>query len=168
MSSSTTSRLEVPTKQTKTHRGEKPMISQTLEYALRAAVSLAHHHGEPRTSEQLAKDTQVPGMYLSKIMQGMVRAGLINSQRGPGGGFTLVRAPEQITIWDVVQAVDPVMRIRECPLKLASHGTNLCPLHRKLDDAIATVEAVFRTTYLAELATTNQGVKPLCEAPAEG
>ncbi len=141
------------------------MISQTLEYALRAMVSLAHNHGQPRTSEQLAKDTQVPAMYLSKIMQGLVRAGLINSQRGPGGGFTLVRGPEEITIWDVVQAVDPFPRIRECPLKLSTHGTNLCPLHRKLDDAMAAVEDAFRSTPLSDLAATQRGVKPLCELP---
>ncbi len=144
------------------------MISQTLEYALRAVVSLAHNHGQARTSEQLAKDTQVPAMYLSKIMQGLVRAGLINSQRGPGGGFTLVRNPEEITIWDVVQAVDPFPRIRECPLKLSTHGTNLCPLHRKLDDAMATVEVAFRSTPLAELSAAKHGVKPLCGLPGEG
>jgi Rrf2 family protein len=142
------------------------MISQTLEYALRAAVSLAYNHGQPRTSEQLAKDTQVPVMYLSKIMQGLVRAGLVNSQRGPGGGFTLAREPEEITIWDVTEAVDPFQRIHECPLKLSTHGKNLCPLHRKLDDAMATVEDAFRGTPLAELARGSKGIKPLCEAAA--
>ncbi len=140
------------------------MISQTLEYALRAVVSLAHNYGQARTAEQIAKDTQVPAMYLSKIMQGLVRSGLVNSQRGPGGGFTLSRGPETMSIWDVVEAVDPFPRIRECPLKLSTHGKNLCPLHRKLDDAMASVEVAFRTTTLAELATTDRGVKPLCEA----
>jgi Rrf2 family protein len=144
------------------------MISQTLEYALRAAVSLAYNHGQPRTSEQLGQDTQVPVMYLSKIMQGLVRAGLVNSQRGPGGGFTLAHGPEEITIWDVTEAVDPFHRIRECPLKLATHGKNLCPLHRKLDDAMAAVEDAFRSTPLAELARGSKGIKPLCEtAPAK-
>src|SRR4051794_21543855 len=107
------------------------MISQTAEYALRAVVYLAFHKGEPRTVRQLAEPTQVPEGYLAKVMQGLSRAGLVRSQRGLHGGFTLAVPADELTVYDVVQAVDPIHRIKHCPLGLKGH-VNLCPLHRRL------------------------------------
>ena len=78
----------------------------------------------------------------------------------------LVRAPEELTVLDVVQAVDPLQRIEVCPLGLKSHGANLCPLHRRLDQAIATVEAAFRESSLAELVRDRQGEPGPCARPA--
>ena len=83
------------------------MISQTAEYALRAIVFLADNAGEAHTTEQIARATKVPVGYLAKIMQGLSRSRLVNSQRGLHGGFTLVREPRELSIYDVVQAVDP-------------------------------------------------------------
>ena len=139
------------------------MISQTVEYALRAIVTLAQHGGEACTSQQISKITQVPAPYLSKLMQGLVRAGLVKSRRGLHGGFVLAEKPEELSIWDVVDAVEPFKRINECPLALSSHGTNLCPLHRRLDNAMASVEKSFRETMVAELLADKGSVTPLCE-----
>lgn len=139
------------------------MISQTVEYALRAVVTLAHWHDRPRTAAELAEETQVSPMYLSKVMLNLVRAGVVQSQRGRGGGFSLASDPSEITIWDVVQAVDPFQRIRTCPLKLSAHGTNLCPLHRRLDDTMASVEDVFRTSRISDMLASRGSQLPLCE-----
>ena len=72
------------------------MFSQTVEYALRAAVCLAAKAGEPATTEEVAERTRVPAPYLAKILQGLVRAGLVKSQRGVGGGVTLARDPAAV------------------------------------------------------------------------
>ncbi|HET6574946.1 MAG TPA: Rrf2 family transcriptional regulator [Fimbriiglobus sp.] len=141
------------------------MFSQTVEYALRAAVDLASRGGEPATTEEVARRTQVPVAYLAKILQGLARAGIVRSQRGVGGGVALAKAPEELTILEVVNAVDPIVRIRTCPLKLSSHGARLCPLHRRVDDALATVERAFGTTTLAEVLAEPSSSVPLCEAP---
>ena len=106
------------------------MISQTAEYALRAIVFLADNPSEAQTAEAIAKGTKVPVGYLAKIMQGLARSGLVTSQRGLYGGFTLVLTPKELSVYDVIQAVDPIVRIAHCPLGLEGHGTNLCPLHR--------------------------------------
>ena len=141
------------------------MISQTLEYALRAAVYLADRAPEAANTAQIADTTRVPAAYLSKVLQSMAHAGVVRSQRGAGGGFSLVKAPEEISILEIVDAVDPVQRIRTCPLGLASHGVRLCPLHKRLDDTMAQVEDAFRQTTLAEiLAEPTQSV-PLCDFP---
>src|SRR3954464_14309360 len=116
------------------------MFSQTVEYALRAVVHLAHQAPAARTTDQIATATRVPKAYLSKVLQCLGRAGLVQSQRGIGGGISLMKDPAELTILEVVCAVEAIGRIRTCPLGLTAHGTRLCPLHRRMDDALATVE----------------------------
>src|SRR5262249_16299528 len=126
----------------------KKMFSQTVEYALRAVAHLAQEAPEPRTTEQIAAVTRVPKAYLSKILQHRRDRGIVHSQRGLGGGMTLTKRPAQLTILEVVNAVEPIGRIRQCPLGLAAHGVRLCPLHKRLDNALALVEDAFRKTTL--------------------
>lgn len=126
------------------------MISQTAEYALRAIVYLADQSGEARTIRQVAAATQVPGEYLAKVLGNLKRAGITRAKRGLHGGYTLARSPEQITILDIINVVDPFERIRHCPLGNREH-VDLCPLHRRLDGALAQIEAVFASTTVAEL-----------------
>jgi Rrf2 family nitric oxide-sensitive transcriptional repressor len=141
------------------------MLSQTTEYALRLVVQLASQRDRPVTIPELARTTRIPTGYLAKVLRQLARAGLVHSQRGPNGGSVLVRSPEELTVFDVVQAVDPLKRIEVCPLGLKTHGANLCPLHRRLDQAIATVEAAFRQSSLAEIVGDPKGSSPLCEDP---
>jgi Rrf2 family protein len=140
------------------------MFSQTVEYALRAAVHLASRN-EPCTTDEIARVTLVPRAYLSKVLQSLTRAGVVQSQRGLGGGMTLARSPSEITILEVVNAVEPLKRIRTCPLGLASHGTHLCPLHSRLDGALAMVETAFRNSTLAEILAEPSPSIPLCPFP---
>ena len=70
------------------------------------------------------------------MLQALVKAGVVASQRGAGGGVTLALPADELTILDIVNATDPIQRIKSCPLELSSHGTNLCPLHRRLDAAL--------------------------------
>jgi Rrf2 family protein len=130
------------------------MLSQTSEYALRAAVILAGQSDGPLTTQQIAAAGQIPLDYLSKVLQLLNRAGLVSALRGKGGGFTLSRNPAETSVLEIVNAVDPLRRIRSCPLKLAEHRHQLCPLHSKLDQALATVEHAFASTSLAELVET--------------
>lgn len=139
------------------------MISQTVEYALRAVVTIAQHEGQPCTSRKIAALTQVPSAYLSKLMQGLVRGGLVHSQRGLHGGFVLTKEPDQLTIFDVVEVVDPIRRITQCPLGIQAHGNTLCPLHRRLDQAMETTEQILRDTKISELLAQPGSVTPLCE-----
>jgi Rrf2 family protein len=137
------------------------MISQTAEYALRAVVCLAGEGGSPLTTRVIADRTQVPAGYLAKVLQGLGKAGLVESQRGLKGGFVLARALDEITVLDVINAVDPVKRIEVCPLGLVKHGVRLCPLHRRLDEAINTVRSAFERTTIQELLNEPSASRPL-------
>lgn len=94
------------------------MISQTAEYALRAVVVLGSQPGRPMTTHDVARVSRVPGNYLSKVLQALGRAGLVEAHRGLRGGYVLSRALDELTVYDVVQAVDPLKRINGCPLRL--------------------------------------------------
>ena len=140
------------------------MFSNTVEYALRAIIHLAHEAPAARTTAQIAEATRVPKDYLSKILQGLAEKGIVKTQRGVGGGVSLAKPPDELTILDVVNAVDPIRRYRTCPLNLPNHGSNLCPLHKRMDEAMATVEEAFRKSTLAEvLADPSNTSVPLCD-----
>jgi Rrf2 family protein len=140
------------------------MFSKSVEYALRAVAHLAYEAPAARTTDQIAEATRVESStYLSKVLQSLVRGGVLKSQRGIGGGITLAKTPAELTILEVVNAVEPIQRIKTCPLGLKSHGVRLCPLHRRMDDALATVEAAFQNTTLAEVLAEPTNSPPLCE-----
>ncbi|MCC6366186.1 MAG: Rrf2 family transcriptional regulator [Bryobacterales bacterium] len=138
------------------------MFSQTVEYALRAMVVLAQNASAPQTAQVIADKSQVPVDYLFKVLQVLGRAGLVGAQRGKHGGFFLVRPATDVTVLEIINAVDPIQRIRSCPLDIKSHGATLCPLHRKLDGALQLVEHAFASTTLAELNDAPANLMPLC------
>lgn len=104
----------------------------------------------------------MPRRYLHKVLQDLVHAGIARSQSGPGGGYALDRSPEEVSILDVINAVAPLERIRECPLGLSSH-TSLCPLHKELDKAYAATELAFARVTLARLTRSTSPIVPLCQ-----
>ena len=144
------------------------VISQTADYALRAVVILGLNPGIPWTTRQIAAKTRVPSGYLSKVLQALGRAGLVEAQRGLYGGFVLSRSLDDLTILDVINAVDPVKRIERCPLGLAAHGTRLCALHQRLDEGLAQIEALFGGTTIGQLIAGQDQGKPLCEPVGQG
>jgi Rrf2 family protein len=141
------------------------MFSQTAEYALRVVVFLGTLGGKPATTKQIAAATRIPEGYLAKILQSLSRARLVQSQRGLHGGSVLARDPKEISIYDVVTAISPLPRILTCPLDLPSHGERLCPIHRRLDDAIAMVEDAFKSSSIGELLAEPAASIPLNELP---
>jgi Rrf2 family protein len=140
------------------------MISQTAEYALRAVLFLGRSPETPYTTHQIAESTQMPSGYLSKVLQLLGRAGVVHSQRGLHGGFVLGRSVDELTLLEVVNAVDPLRRVEGCPLGVAAHTQALCPLHQKIDDALATIEKAFREVTLRAILEEESKRKVLCGA----
>ena len=143
------------------------MISQTAEYALRAVVALGSQRGAQMTTREIAARTQVPAGYLSKVLQALARAGLVEGQRGLHGGFAMARPPGEVTVLDVINTVDPLQRVDRCPLGRPEHKHKMCALHRRLDLGIALIEQVFSQTTISELLDGEDPVRSLCEAAAD-
>jgi Rrf2 family protein len=88
-------------------------LSARADYALRAAIELAASEGGHVTSEQLARAQQIPAKFLEAILTQLRRAGLVRSQRGPDGGFWLARPAEEISLADIIRAIDgPLLGVR--------------------------------------------------------
>ena len=101
------------------------------------------------------------------MLQDLARANIVRSRSGPGGGYELAMASDNLTILDVVNAVGSVERIKTCPLGLKSH-TELCPLHAELDRAYAATENAFRSVTIKALLESTSTIVPLCDSSAEG
>jgi len=134
----------------------------TAEYALRAITWMAGRTGKAVGTRDIAEATHVPVGYLSKVLQELARAGLVRSRPGRTGGFVLGRAAAAISVLDIVQAVDPFRRIERCPLGRRQHEGKLCPLHQRLDQAVASVERAFAGTTIAELSAEAAEHEVLC------
>ena len=128
------------------------MLSQTAEYALRAAVRLAELHPEgPIRVDDIAADLRVPRNYLSKILHSLVKAGVCASTRGPHGGFQLVRPPDQIRLVEVVGEFDPalVSSERACLLgREACSDEDPCAAHERWGGVRQRVTSFFEETTL--------------------
>ncbi len=94
------------------------MLNKTAIYALRAMGYLAVHLDDsPILSQTIAKEMDIPRNFLSKIMHRLVQAGLVNSVRGTGGGFVLVKDPEKISMRDVASQFMKIDDFKNCFLE---------------------------------------------------
>jgi len=88
-------------------------VSAKADYAVRALLEIASGAGAPVKAEGIAEAQQIPPAFLESILAEMRQAGLLNSRRGPDGGYWLAREPAEITVADVVRAADgPLALVR--------------------------------------------------------
>jgi Rrf2 family protein len=99
-------------------------LSARSDYALRAVIELAAAGPGHVTADQLARTQVIPGKFLEAILTQLRRAGLVRSQRGPEGGFWLARPASEISLADVIRAIDgPLLGVRgERPEKVGYTG----------------------------------------------
>ena len=109
------------------------MVSRTEEYALRAAVCLARRYGTGTVrARDMAKVTGIPANYLSKILHQLALAGVIESERGRSGGFTLAGPPSSVTLASVVAPFEPQVQRDRCLLGLPQcSDSNPCGAHER-------------------------------------
>jgi Rrf2 family protein len=88
-------------------------ISAKSDYAVRALLALAAHHPDQVRGEALAAEQELPRKFLEAILGDLRRAGIVRSQRGAVGGFALARDPAEVTIGQVLRAMDgPLADVR--------------------------------------------------------
>ncbi len=99
------------------------MISRTSEYALQATIHLAQHVDDwPIASRKIADETGIPRKYLAAILGDLVRAGVLQSSPGMGGGFRLARSAKEIRLCEVFAPFEPILANRRpCPF-----GQEIC------------------------------------------
>ena len=95
-------------------------VSARVDYAMRALVELVHYSGEdPKrlvSCDSLATNLHIPAKFLESILRSLRQSGIVVSQRGAEGGFRLARSPNDITVADVIRALDgPLAAVRGAP-----------------------------------------------------
>jgi len=106
-------------------------LPQTAEYALRAMAALVEVEGkEALKAADISARTDVPVAYLSKVLRRLVVAGIVEARRGHGGGFTLARPAGEITVAEVLEAVDVDVTSKRCAFGWSKCSDDTpCPLH---------------------------------------
>jgi Rrf2 family protein len=106
-------------------------ISRRTDYGVRVILDLAMHSGQNRTSTQeIAERQNIPSPFLAKIVSQLSLAGLVTTYRGAGGGVTLAKAPEDITLLSVIEALEGPVKLNRCLIEPDSCPRDKhCPVH---------------------------------------
>jgi len=129
------------------------IYSKPCEYAIRAITFLARYPGGAAPGTVIAEGEGLPAPVLGKVLQELARKGLLESRRGPGGGFRLARKPQLITLRDVVAAIDGLDQFAECAVGLEGcSDQSPCPLHDTWKALRAQLMRYLEVTTLADMA----------------
>lgn len=129
------------------------VITRATEYAIRTIIYLAQ---QPKDEIVLKKDicrTQdVTPAFLTKILQPLIKTGIVSSQRGVGGGFLLARDPEEINLLDILQAEEGELKLNHCLVdEDVCHRDNHCAAHEVWHEAQQEMIKVLKKYNVAEL-----------------
>jgi len=129
------------------------MLSRSSEYAIRALAFLAGR-GEPHwlLSRQIAEELGIPPPFLAKILRTLAEEGILESQRGRNGGFRLVRDPQALSLFEIVEPFDRLRQRQLCVLgqRICSEET-ACPLHATWRSTLSSFLQALNDTTLAEV-----------------
>ena len=142
------------------------ILSKSFGYALRGILYVAKMQDEQRKVQidEIASNLSVPKHFLGKIMQQIVKEGLLRSTKGPYGGFSLADQTLSTPLIKLVEITDGLDQFRVCVLKLKyCDGSNPCPLHYEMDDLRKKFLSVFTQTTIDDLVkdSKNDFIKSL-------
>jgi Rrf2 family protein len=144
-------------------------ISAKADYAVRAVVELAAAEGDkPIKAERLATAQDIPLNFLENILGELRHAGVVRSHRGAEGGFRLAKAPEEVTVADVIRAVEgPLASVRGGPPEDAVYAGAAAALPRVWIAVRANLRRVVETVTIADVAADKlpSSVDELTEDP---
>ncbi|MEX0648981.1 MAG: Rrf2 family transcriptional regulator [Balneolaceae bacterium] len=130
------------------------MFSTSCHYGLQAIIYIALHFSEGKNISltEIADEQEIPRHFLSKILQLLVKHKLLISMKGPTGGFSLSRPPEEITLIEVVEAIDGLDMFTQCGIGFKKCDDNHpCPIHHDYKVVRDRIQKLFETKTLLEL-----------------
>lgn len=135
------------------------MLNDTADYALRAVLHIASRaQGTKVTSATVAEELDLPANYLSKTLRRLAERGVLESTRGPGGGYTLAEPAREITLERVVEPFQPLGSRERCIMgRDACDDRSPCAAHDRWRALTEEIESFFRETTLAELLAGGAG-----------
>ena len=106
------------------------MITRKTDYAIRCVLYLAQRYGSTVMVNEIAHEKEIPKSFLAKILQTLAKAGIVKSLRGMRGGFVLARKPSDISLLDVVEAMEGTVSMNVCAVDKKMCGfSSTCTVH---------------------------------------
>jgi Rrf2 family protein len=132
-------------------------ISEAASLALHAAGLMATKPGQSLSTKSIAESFSVSEAHLSKVLQRLGKVGLLRSTRGPRGGFTLTRAPSEVTLLEVFEAIEGPLHPGDCLFENAICDGETCVLGRVLREVNGQLVKHLANTTLAQVGTVFDG-----------
>ena len=134
-------------------------ISRRVDYGLRAIIYLAGQSPERCCSTaEISMQRGIPKKFLEKIIQDLMHTGLIRSKRGPCGGYALARSPNEISLHNVIEALEGPIAVNACmDLLTGCDQLSRCAMVGVWSEIQRKVTEVFTQTTLADLQPTPRG-----------
>lgn len=130
------------------------MFSKACEYGIRALTVIAEAGKENKKIgiKDICSLANTPESFTAKILQNLVKRAILNSQKGPAGGFYLAKSLDSITLYDIVEAIDGLAVFRKCGLGLTEcNAQKPCPLHFKFETVRNELNAMCKDNTLQDL-----------------
>ena len=139
------------------------IYSSACEYAIRALTYLVERGPENRVlAREVSESENIPGPFLGKVFQTLVKGDILTSAKGPGGGFSLARDPKDISLMNIRAIVDGVADLEECAVGLDECSDDQpCPLHESWKPVRARIRTYLESTNLAQMATATRKKREL-------
>jgi Rrf2 family protein len=139
------------------------LYSRPCEYAIRTIAFLARVGPDKRVqAQEIAATEGIPAPFLAKVLQQLARSSLVNSFKGPGGGFSLNRPPREISLYEIFRVVDGVEDLDRCAVGLAECNDSApCPLHDTWKSVRVHLLQYLKKTTLEEMASAVERKKEL-------
>jgi Rrf2 family transcriptional regulator, iron-sulfur cluster assembly transcription factor len=138
------------------------IYSKPCMHGLRAVLYIASGNSvAPVRGEDIAREEDLPQPFLSKILKILASRDILQSVRGPGGGFRLARGAEEITLLDIVEAIDGLSQFDECALGWKTcQDDKPCPLHNSWKQMRQGLREYLAKTTVADLVKHEKGILP--------
>lgn len=130
------------------------MFSTSCQYGLQGMLYIAMHSSKDKNVGliDIAENQEIPRHFLSKILQQLVKAGLLESMKGPNGGFKLSKKPENITLLHIIKAIDGLDVFTQCGIGFKKcSDEHPCPIHHDFKVVRDKVYELFKEKTLKEL-----------------
>jgi Rrf2 family protein len=134
------------------------IYSRSAEYAIRAFVYLAQvPEGKYAMVKNIAEESEIPTHFLAKILQQLARKGFLRSSKGPTGGFALRKSPDDITLLEIVDAIDGLADYERCPSGITECNDEApCGMHESWKELRSRIIGYLEGTTISDVARSLQ------------
>ena len=135
------------------------LYAKPTEYAIRALTYLALNSKDgPVSVQEIAGSEDISSHHLSKVMKNLARGKFVKPLRGPGGGYSLLKEPAGITLWEVLEGMNAHAVFEDCAIGWAKcEDSDPCPLHDRWKELRGQIQAYLQMITIADLAKAVTG-----------